>query len=175
MSTAVPLFSLGVLHAPVGTPLHDRFEREHRLIPDEDLTFCAGSFWSTNIIPNQLTREQLLEGTITLVRRIYHPTAFGERLIRLIDQLGTDVDRPADNSAAVQRQGRRVEMDYFMLSSRLRWLGPLEEQLFERTVAAVTKKPSASKAAFLMLAQYMQVRTMIEQYFASRSLCAVPA
>jgi hypothetical protein len=87
MATAVPIFSLGALVAPAATPLHARLAKAGRLV--EDGAEIAATPWSTNVIPNKMTREELFEGIRWLCNSIYHPAAFEQRMSKLVDTLGS--------------------------------------------------------------------------------------
>lgn len=168
MSNAVPIVLLNVLCACPGTPVYERLQRENRLVRNGEacceLPPYADTTRYTNIVPRQMTREQLLDGAAALVRKLYHPIAFGERLAKVVEQFALEKDQPA-NGGTTRRPAtlRKVDSDIFMLPSRLRSLGPLEEQLFDRTLAAIAKKPAAREIAIWMLGEYLQIRMIIEQ------------
>jgi radical SAM superfamily enzyme YgiQ (UPF0313 family) len=70
-----------ILHAMVGmltaipkTPLHDRLAAEGRLDREDESEF------GTNVIPLKMTREELRDGYLQLMREIYDPQAYFERL-----------------------------------------------------------------------------------------------
>ena len=65
---------LGMLHAIPKTPLHARLKAEGRL--DENDT----SEFGTNVIPRQLTRESLRDGYLSVMRELYEPERYFERL-----------------------------------------------------------------------------------------------
>jgi radical SAM superfamily enzyme YgiQ (UPF0313 family) len=66
----IMLAMVGMLQAIPTTPLYDRMKKEGRLVESDD---------NLNIIPAQMTREQLRAGYYDLVRRLYTPEAFLER------------------------------------------------------------------------------------------------
>jgi radical SAM superfamily enzyme YgiQ (UPF0313 family) len=70
-----------VLHAMVGmlsaipkTPLHARLAAEGRLDEDREAEF------GTNVIPARMSREELRDGYIQLLRELYEPSAYFDRL-----------------------------------------------------------------------------------------------
>ncbi len=70
-----------VLHAMVGmlsaipkTPLHARLAAEGRLDEENEAEF------GTNVIPIRMSREQLRDGYVQLLRELYEPTAYFDRL-----------------------------------------------------------------------------------------------
>lgn len=65
---------VGMLFALPKTPLYDRLEREGRLDPSDDPEF------GTNVIPARMTREELREGFVGLMRDLYEPDAYFGRL-----------------------------------------------------------------------------------------------
>lgn len=65
---------VGMLNAFPKTPLYDRLAEEGRLDPEDD------SSWGTNVIPQQLGREQLRAGYVRLMNEVYNPEAYFERL-----------------------------------------------------------------------------------------------
>ncbi len=75
--TASPIASISVLNAPKNTPLYERMEKEGRLVED------FRGFWhlTTNIIPKNMTQDELYTGHKELFKRIYDPENFQRRLI----------------------------------------------------------------------------------------------
>jgi len=67
---------VGMLQAIPRTPLYERLEREGRLVLDDP---------SLNIIPKQMTRDELRQGYWDLVTRLYTPQAYLERSSRAYD------------------------------------------------------------------------------------------
>ena len=74
----IPTAMVGMLYAIPGTPLHKRLEREGRL-DDSDVPE-----FGTNVIPKQLSREELRDGYIRVMNQLYAPDAFFDRLEDLL-------------------------------------------------------------------------------------------
>ena len=70
----ITLAMVGMLQAIPRTPLWERLEREGRLVKDDP---------SLNIVPRQMTRDELRQGYWDLVTRLYAPEAFLERSARV--------------------------------------------------------------------------------------------
>jgi len=68
---------IGLLHAVPKTPLHKRLATEGRLDYDDQPVY------GTNVIPVQMTREQLRDGYIDLMADVYEPEFYFERLEKL--------------------------------------------------------------------------------------------
>jgi hypothetical protein len=158
MSTPVPIFSVGALVAPAATPLHERMARENRLIEDENE--AAASPWSTNLMPRQMTREELLLGVRWLCSRLYAPHAFGERVLRFIESVETK--HPGSGEVPVRpRKFRSVDSESFDMAGQVACIGPAEAAMFSTIRQAVSRKKDTSTFVLAMLAQYMQVRFML--------------
>jgi len=78
-----PMVSVTMLNAPEGTPLEGRLREEHRLT----LEHMRDAYFATNIIPKNMTGEQLRRGTQWLLNRLYRPDAFLERVAVMADNL----------------------------------------------------------------------------------------
>ncbi|HYV38558.1 MAG TPA: radical SAM protein [Gemmataceae bacterium] len=65
---------IGMLHAIPKTPLHARLAKEGRLDPSDVPEF------GTNVIPAQMSREELRDGYIRVMEAVYQPEAYFGRL-----------------------------------------------------------------------------------------------
>ena len=65
---------MGMLHAIPKTPLHDRLAAEGRLDRADESEF------GTNIVPLHLGREELRDGYLKVLRDVYEPDTYFERL-----------------------------------------------------------------------------------------------
>ena len=159
MATRIPMLLAGALMAPEATPLHARLAAEGRLVPEG--AEVAGMPWTTNIVPRQMTREQLLEGMRWLCNKLYDPAAFGTRLMESIDLLGTAYAPPA--SADPPAWQRSVEQDGIALVAQIGELGPAEAKMLTEVAAHVFARPQTIAYAGSILAQYQQARYMFEK------------
>ena len=98
----IPMVLLAMLNALDGTPLQRRLAEEGRL---KQLLLPDGAL-DTNIVPKQMTSQQLLKGTIWLLNRLYAPRAFLERLSVFAAQLPR-------RSAAAQPDGLRTDAAFW--------------------------------------------------------------
>lgn len=71
----------GILHTMIGqltaipkTPLYDRLKREGRLDEDDPPAF------GTNVIPLNMSRQELAEGFVELLRQTFEPDAYFDRM-----------------------------------------------------------------------------------------------
>jgi radical SAM superfamily enzyme YgiQ (UPF0313 family) len=123
-AAGIPMVLLAMLNALDGTPLQRRLAEEGRL----KRLLLADAALDTNIVPKQMTSQQLLRGTVWLLNRLYAPRAFLERLGGFAGQLPR-------RSAAAQPQPpaagadaafwRRVAISYAALGPEFREL-PIE-------------------------------------------------
>jgi len=77
--TASPIVGISMLNAPRHTPLYERLSREGRLVGGD---FSGEWQLETNIVPKQMTREELKRGYWELFARVYDPELFDRRLQR---------------------------------------------------------------------------------------------
>jgi radical SAM superfamily enzyme YgiQ (UPF0313 family) len=65
---------IGMLHAIPKTPLYARLQREGRLDPSDEPEF------GSNVIPMQMSREELRDGYLKVMQELYEPGAYFDRL-----------------------------------------------------------------------------------------------
>jgi len=75
--TGSPLASITILNAPENTTLYDRMKKQNRLNED----FKGVWHYSTNIIPLNLTIEELIENHQSLFKNLYKPENFETRAL----------------------------------------------------------------------------------------------
>jgi hypothetical protein len=80
--------------------------------------------WSTNIIPNQMTRDQLLEGMRWLCNNLYHPAVFAERVSLFVNNFRAARPFKSDKRSQARSLIRPVDVDVLRLIARLAKLGP---------------------------------------------------
>jgi radical SAM superfamily enzyme YgiQ (UPF0313 family) len=160
MSTPIPIFSVGALVAPAQTPLYARMIKEGRIVSSG--SEVAAAPWSTNIVPRQLTSEQLLQGIKWLCNSLYRPSAFGERVLRFIDSLGGRQDPQHAEGIWQARSLRTIESESIDLLSNLIRLGPGEQVMWTRIRKGISRKPESAEFVIPMLVQYLQIRYMYE-------------
>lgn len=85
-SVPLPDLVVNALSAPIGTRLYERLSVEGRLVEsrhrDNEIT--------TNIIPARMSRETLVDGVRELTARLFAPSAYEQRMMKLIADLGGD-------------------------------------------------------------------------------------
>jgi len=154
--------SLGALVAPAATPLHKRMQEAGRLVDETAEAEVAAMPWSTNIIPKQMTREELFSGIRDLARNLYSPSRFAERIEMTVDRLGVRRD-----AAKLQEQGvgpgRPVDQDHQQLIGLLAARGPDYADMVTRVVAAAERRPDAAVILYACLATYSQICYMYDQ------------
>ncbi len=84
----IPFSMSGMLYAIPKTPLHDRLREEGRL------DFSDQPEFGTNVIPLRMTREELLDGYIRVLKGLYDVDAYFERT----EELFTDPDFEVGNA-----------------------------------------------------------------------------
>jgi len=94
-AAGTPNVAVTMLGAPLGTPLAARLRADGRLIEEEDMP--VGSIetlngLTTNVIPAQMTADQLRHGVLWLLNELYAPANLLERVRVLADCLPDRVD-----------------------------------------------------------------------------------
>ncbi len=162
MQTPVALFNLFQLVAPAATPLYDRMKEAGRLVDWGEEKESSGFPWFTNIIPEQMTREELAAGTKWLSNNLYSPENFGKRLLRFIELHGNALEKiPYRDTHRSQLIGRPAVTNTVKLIRHLPRMGAGEAQLWNDVTRGLSKKPWLSAVVMGALGQYMQIRYMM--------------
>jgi radical SAM superfamily enzyme YgiQ (UPF0313 family) len=83
----IPVSMTGMLQAMPKTPLHDRVASEQRLIAES----TGDQFVFSNILPMQMTREELYRGYRDLIQQLYDFGNFRERALGLMLNRGARI------------------------------------------------------------------------------------
>jgi radical SAM superfamily enzyme YgiQ (UPF0313 family) len=160
MSLPVPMFMITPLSAPVATPLYSRLLAENRLV-ERRRESAPVLPWSTNIIPKQMTYDELVHGVRWLCNRLYRPAAFEHRVARFIDQYKPP--EPRGNSRGEHNVPQReVDAQRLELTRHVTRLGPAEATMAARLQARLIRKPAALPLVLLAMGYYMQIRHMYQ-------------
>jgi radical SAM superfamily enzyme YgiQ (UPF0313 family) len=160
MSVPIPIFNLGALVAPAATPLFDRMRREGRLLPGG--IEVPATPLDTNIIPKQMTREELLQGVRWLGYQLYRPKAFVHRLRHFVRKFGAE--RPPMRASSGRFQvPRPIDRDTMQLIKNLRRLGPEEDAMCKEIFGLLSGDPATNTAVMETMWGYVQVRHLYAQ------------
>ena len=133
---------IGLLHAGTGTKLYKRLERENRLIEQSS---GDNTDFSTNFIP-KMDHSDLITGYHNLVRTIYSPPFFYERLMTFFK-----------NYTLPHRKSPPVEIVELRALLRVFWiLGVMEEErkFYWKTLLWVLRRSPKLLPLFIRLAIY---------------------
>jgi len=153
MQSPVPTFSVNALNAPPTTPLHERMERQGRLVSDGS-EFGPVTPWWTNIQPARMSRKELQRGLIWLVNRLYQPAAFEQRMARFIERF----DAPYSHLREPGTPLRQVNLQAVSVVRAIVELGTEEHAMLKRLSRAARAKPAAQRHLFANLFRYTQIR-----------------
>lgn len=160
-SASIPVAMVGILQALPGTPLHERMRREGRLRDDKagGIRGATSSLMDTNIEPRNMTRGELAQGYRFLVRSLYDPDRFSERLLAAVAQ-GAGHGTPG--GAPVTAKGLLTLLRilrYYLLTTDLRRL-----RMFLRTVIRTLRLyPRELQTVLMHLVVYKHLRMVYEQ------------
>ncbi|MEK6675827.1 MAG: radical SAM protein [Planctomycetota bacterium] len=100
----LPLVSLNMLKAPIGTRLWTRMRREGRMLNWTKMAQASreGLNRTTNIVPMKMTRPELMRGFCDLMEKINDWKSFGERVRKMVSLVKRepqikDEPMPVDN------------------------------------------------------------------------------
>jgi radical SAM superfamily enzyme YgiQ (UPF0313 family) len=158
MALPIPIFTLGALVAPNLTPLYTRLQQDNRLLLEKELG--GNTPWDTNIIPKQMSQPALLTGLRWLGNRLYHPTAFGQRILQFIDAYQ---DLPLTTHRQIRKPRRKIDLEMVETVQNVCRLGPEELKMFLEITAAATNRPVIQAHIMHMMFYYSQVRYMYQQ------------
>ncbi len=160
MSSPIPIFSVSPLTAPPATPLYERLAAENRLIGiGNDVPQTSAS--ASNIIPRQMTHEELMRGMRWLITRIYSAEAFGGRMLRFIDAYRRSATPRGAYSPPPKP--RRVDFEAVQAAGRVLRLGRQEQEMIARLSRRIQSDPALTSHALAFVNQYMQTRYYYEQ------------
>lgn len=160
-ASRVPIFSLGALIAPEQTPLIARLRGENRLLQDAHQTTATP--WSTNIVPKRMSRDALLSGLQTLGNDIYHPAAFGERVVQAMARLGPYFGTMGNGFNPMSPSRRKLAGETAEIIRRLYRSGEAEKAMVTRvTRHAMSCGANALSMANMALQFYAQVRCVYD-------------
>jgi hypothetical protein len=161
MATPIPFFTPAALFAPDTTPLFERLRREGRVAAKSAELPCTP--WTTNVIPKQLSREELAEGLRWLVNKLYHPRSFTRRVRRFVDLWRRAAGNRASAPRARAERLRPVERECLGLLTRLPLLGLSELMMSLRLAALVLANPRVTRVVVLQVLLYLQARYLFER------------
>jgi radical SAM superfamily enzyme YgiQ (UPF0313 family) len=152
-SLPVPAVTLGLLVAPIATPLHARLQKEGRLIAHARLG--GGGILETNIQPKLMDLPHLQAGMKWLLNYIYSPAAFAKRVQNFADVC--ELERKAE------RRPFFVNL-LLPLARQLAGRGEPERRLLRFLEQLSFKRPELRAHLRIMLFYYCQARYMLEYY-----------
>ena len=162
-ASPLPHLTIGTLSAPIGTPLHARLKAAGRLVDgiwDHHLT--------SNIVPAQMTRKELIEGTRRLSARAYAPAAYEQRMMNFIALYG-------DDDTALRRKARKLNDRSIRIMTVLRRIsarGPAEAGMVSNILAAANRKPHTLPPVLGYLTNYETARAYLDVVAQSKDVAA---
>ncbi len=156
----VPLFTPGPLYAPAATPLYKRLKKEGRIVDSSNESFCT--LVDTNIIPKQMSREELIIGVKWLLNNLYSPRTYLARVLHTAELLSR---RAKSRKSKVNQRPmplRSVERECTAVLKKLPMLGFSETMMTLRLIWLVIKSPKMISVASYYLLVYSQFRYAFE-------------
>jgi hypothetical protein len=153
----VPELTIGCLVAYRSTPLYARLKQEGRLLGDVWEGDMRAPFW-TNFRPARMTRDELINGTLWLTRKVYAPEHFRRRMLNFIDAFGDDI--PAPRRTARVADGRLPSFQKSLRTATAR--GPAEADMVMDVLRAASRKPACLQSVATFVGRYEQFRLVLD-------------
>jgi len=148
---------VGLLQAPFGTRLYQRMAKENRLLTEMSGDNADGS---TNIIP-KMEANQLRTGYLSILKRIYSPEYFYERIKTFLLEF-----QPA--RASVHLELREI-LAFFRSIIRLGILGKERRQYWDLFFWSLRNRPDLFPMAITLSIYGYHFRRVSEQHFIAAS------
>lgn len=146
--TAAPIAGISLLNAPRRTPLYERLKAENRLVGDD---FSGEWQLHTNIIPKQMTLEELTEGYWDLFARIFDPERFEARLGRWLSQVEYF---PPTSPRRKRDYGQLLRIWSVLRYCLLKADPPVRSMFFRKIRWGIANNPRHLRRIFTLLTQY---------------------
>lgn len=164
-STPIVLYTIGLLIASFSTPLYKRLKEEGRLL-SEDTSQMAYPL-DTNIIPKNMTKEELISGTKWLCSNIYHPEMYEERIHMFLDRYNWDsrpwfINEPMESISQQNPQQAQFITECITVFDIMSKMGEPEAKLIERSLNRAFREPRTGIYIYFYLLRYAQIRYMFQ-------------
>jgi hypothetical protein len=106
-----------------------------------------------------MSRQTLFAGLRWLGNRLYHPTAFGQRVRQFLDSYHP----PPFSDHPHRKPNQQLGLQVMKVTQHVARLGPAEAQMFLDTASVAMKNPVVQSIIFNIMAQYNQIRYMYQQ------------
>ncbi len=162
MESFNPYFTLGVLVAPDGTPLYNRLKKEGRLLEEKYATSSApGAPWESNIIPKNLSREEMNLGVQWLCSQLYTPENYATRFLEMLDILDRS-SHPKASTEFLHTEENHIYKDITAVVMRVRGLGESEKKMWTAIAEKIADKGVGQELFVTLMYLYAQLRHVYE-------------
>jgi len=145
--TGSPLASISVLNAPEGTRLYERMAQQGRI----DEGFAGVWHFSTNIVPEAMSLEELLSRHRDLFTRLYQPSTFARRAWQWLDQVEYLTPLYSGSKRDWSKMRRAVRIFRYFLFHRS---GEMRRMFFKVLRKGWKKNPRLVKKVFTVMSQF---------------------
>jgi radical SAM superfamily enzyme YgiQ (UPF0313 family) len=156
----VPVFTPGPLYAPVTTPLYKRLQDEGRIVESSNEAFCT--LVDTNIIPKQMSRDELTTGVKWLLNNLYNPRNYLNRILRTAELLDKGAKARGSQAEEKPMPLRSVEKECAAVLKKLPLLGFSETRMTAKLIWLAIKNRKMLPVVTYHLLIYMQLRHVLD-------------
>lgn len=155
--TSSPIAGVSLLNAPKNTPLYKRLQKENRLVGED---FSGEWQLATNIIPKNMSTEDLLDNYWRLFQRIYDPVSFERRLWNWLEQVEyfTKVYTVKKNGLYQLRNLRRMLSHFIFHQDKV-----VRSLFFGNLIRTMKLNAKLLKKAFTMWAQFSHFHNFVNR------------
>jgi radical SAM superfamily enzyme YgiQ (UPF0313 family) len=163
MRSPIPIFTVVPLYAAHGTPLREKMAAAGRLHCD-----VATATMAMNIMPAQMSSEQLAGGVHWLAKQLLDPEQFATRLLRMIELF------PSEGQQPVKPTNRGVVTETLLACHSLLDGSPGTASALRRILKALKAKPSAREGVLGAVSVWAQRIHLMRRWEATHVQAILP-
>lgn len=164
----IPLPMPSIVGALPATPLYDRMRAEGRLILDNE---AQGNTYFTNIIPKLLTMDELQQGYRTMVKALYDPVAYTNRVLGELEHLNRAAGKASNYKLPLILAGFIWVLLWYVVDPNRANLLKAYFRLFPRVLFTLPKVADAALQRLITYRHACRFASMVE----SRNVAQPPA
>jgi radical SAM superfamily enzyme YgiQ (UPF0313 family) len=160
MDSFSPFFTLSILVAPDATPLYSRLKNEGRIILEIDTE--PGSLQASNIIGNNISKDDMSQGVQWLCSKLYAPQNFANRFLNMIDLLDRS-SHPVGAADFLYAEENHIYKDMAALVMKIKKMGEPEKKMWLEIGEKIADKGVGQELFVTLMFFYAQLRHVYEK------------
>ncbi len=168
----IPLPMPSMVGALPVTPLYDRMAAEGRLIPENE---AQGNTYFTNIIPKQMTMDELEQGYRTMVGKLYDPVNYTNRVLGELQHLNRASGKASNYRMPLILGGFLWVLMWYIFDPNRAKLLKAFSRLFPRVLLRYPRVADAALQRLITYRHACRFASMVEHRYISRPTAGAPA